>query len=171
MPLCTLASDDEVPTGPSLPARVPPGRSMFPVHRPLVPNDVVLGPGKEVSSPGKEAQSPGDTPSLVVGGFALGEAVESVLNFFLDSSCGFPRDRLVVSKDRRAVRSVPGVPMLFAAERLMTSCHVSMELVLGDVAVTQGRYYWECSVDPSSYVVKVGVGQESKLQELFQMPL
>ncbi|XP_069805442.1 tripartite motif-containing protein 46 isoform X1 [Dendropsophus ebraccatus] len=93
-----------------------------------------------------------------------------VLNFFLDSSCGFPRDRLVVSKDRRAVRSVPGVPMLFAAERLMTSCHVSMELVLGDVAITQGRYYWECSVDPSSYVVKVGVGQESKLQELFQMP-
>ncbi|XP_041430563.1 tripartite motif-containing protein 46 isoform X4 [Xenopus laevis] len=93
-----------------------------------------------------------------------------VLNFFLDSSCGFPRDRLVVSKDRRAVRSVPGVPMLFAAERLMTSCHVSMELVLGDVAITQGRYYWECSVDPSSYVLKVGVGQESKLQELFQMP-
>ncbi|XP_071988037.1 tripartite motif-containing protein 46 isoform X2 [Engystomops pustulosus] len=93
-----------------------------------------------------------------------------VLNFFLDSSCGFPRDRLVVSKDRRAVRSVPGVPMLFAAERLMSSCHISMELVLGDVAITQGRYYWECSVDPSSYVVKVGVGQESKLQELFQMP-
>ncbi|CAH2327537.1 tripartite motif-containing 46 [Pelobates cultripes] len=91
-----------------------------------------------------------------------------VLNFFLDSSCGFPRDRLVVSKDRRAVRSVPGVPMLFAAERLMTSCHVSMELVLGDVAITQGRYYWECLVDHSSYVVKVGVGQESKLQELFQ---
>ncbi|XP_041429786.1 tripartite motif-containing protein 46 isoform X2 [Xenopus laevis] len=93
-----------------------------------------------------------------------------VLNFFLDSSCGFPRDRLVVSKDKRAVRSVPGVPMLFAAERLMTSCHVSMELVLGDVAITQGQYYWECSVDPSSYVLKVGVGQESKLQELFQMP-
>uniref|UniRef100_A0A803JNS8 Fibronectin type-III domain-containing protein n=1 Tax=Xenopus tropicalis TaxID=8364 RepID=A0A803JNS8_XENTR len=62
------------------------------------------------------------------------------------------------------------LPMLFAAERLMTSCHVSMELVLGDVAITQGRYYWECSVDPSSYVLKVGVGQESKLQELFQMP-
>ncbi|KAM4690183.1 tripartite motif-containing protein 46 [Rhinophrynus dorsalis] len=93
-----------------------------------------------------------------------------VLNFALDSSCGFARDRLVVSKDRRAVRSVPGVPMLFAAERLMTSCHVSMELVMGDVSVTQGRHYWECSVDHSSYVVKVGVGQENKLKELFQMP-
>ncbi|XP_043936082.1 tripartite motif-containing protein 46 [Protopterus annectens] len=93
-----------------------------------------------------------------------------VLNFFLDNRWGFNRDRLVISKDQRAVRSVPGVPMLFAAERIMTSCHLSIDLVIGDVAVTQGKHYWACSVDPSSYLVKVGVGLESKLQEWFQVP-
>ena len=60
--------------------------------------------------------------------------------------------------------------MLFAAERLLSSCHLSVEVAVGDVAVTQGRSYWACSVDPSSYLVKVGVGLESKLQEWFQTP-
>lgn len=93
-----------------------------------------------------------------------------VLNFFLDNRWGFNRERLAISKDQRAVRSVPGLPMLFAAERLMTSCHLSVDLVIGDMAVTQGRSYWACCVDPSSYLVKVGVGLESKLQEWFQVP-
>ncbi|KAM6190280.1 tripartite motif-containing protein 46 isoform 1-T1 [Sarcoramphus papa] len=93
-----------------------------------------------------------------------------VLNFFLDNRWGFNRDRLAISKDQRAVRSVPGIPMLFAAERLMTSCHLSIDLVIGDVAITQGKSYWACCVDPSSYLVKVGVGLESKLQEWFQVP-
>ncbi|NWJ07411.1 TRI46 protein, partial [Crypturellus undulatus] len=99
-----------------------------------------------------------------------GSFLPSVLNFFLDNRWGFNRDRLAISKDQRAVRSVPGVPMLFAAERLMTSCHLSVDLVIGDVAVTQGKNYWACCVDPSSYLVKVGVGLESKLQEWFQVP-
>lgn len=94
----------------------------------------------------------------------------TVLNFFLDNRWGFNRDRLAISKDQRAVRSVPGIPMLFAAERLMTSCHLSIDLVIGDVAITQGKSYWACCVDPSSYLVKVGVGLESKLQEWFQVP-
>ncbi|EMP28237.1 Tripartite motif-containing protein 46 [Chelonia mydas] len=93
-----------------------------------------------------------------------------VLSFFLDNRWGFNRERLAISKDQRAVRSVPGLPMLFAAERLMTSCHLSIDLLIGDVAVTQGRSYWACCVDPSSYLVKVGVGLESKLQEWFQVP-
>lgn len=58
--------------------------------------------------------------------------------------------------------------MLLAAERLLTGCHLSVDVVLGDVAVTQGRSYWACAVDPASYLVKVGVGLESKLQESFQ---
>nr|XP_033779340.1 tripartite motif-containing protein 46 isoform X2 [Geotrypetes seraphini] len=94
----------------------------------------------------------------------------SVLNFFLDNRWGFNRDRLAISKDQRAVRSVPGIPLLFATERLMTSCHLSVDLVIGDVAITQGKHYWACCVDPSSYLVKVGVGLESKLQEWFQGP-
>nr|XP_045371906.1 tripartite motif-containing protein 46 isoform X1 [Camelus bactrianus] len=51
---------------------------------------------------------------------------------------------------------------------LLTGCHLSVDVVLGDVAVTQGRSYWACAVDPASYLVKVGVGLESKLQESFQ---
>lgn len=66
------------------------------------------------------------------------------------------------------MRSVPGLPLLLAAERLLTGCHLSVDVVLGDVAVTQGRSYWACAVDPASYLVKVGVGLESKLQESFQ---
>lgn len=66
------------------------------------------------------------------------------------------------------MRSVPGLPLLLAAERLLTGCHLSVDVVLGDVAVTQGRSYWACIVDPASYLVKVGVGLESKLQESFQ---
>lgn len=68
------------------------------------------------------------------------------------------------------MRSVPGLPLLLAAERLLTGCHLSVDVVLGDVAVTQGRSYWACAVDPASYLVKVGVGLESKLQESFQGP-
>lgn len=66
------------------------------------------------------------------------------------------------------MRSLPGLPLLLAAERLLTGCHLSVDVVLGDVAVTQGRSYWACAVDPASYLVKVGVGLESKLQESFQ---
>ncbi|XP_041037657.1 tripartite motif-containing protein 46-like [Carcharodon carcharias] len=93
-----------------------------------------------------------------------------VLHFLLDNKWGFCRDRLIVSKDQRAVRSVAGIPMLFAAEPIMTSCHLSIDLVIGDVALTQGKHYWACSVDPSSYLVKVGIGLESKLLEWFQVP-
>ncbi|XP_072346572.1 tripartite motif-containing protein 46-like [Scyliorhinus torazame] len=93
-----------------------------------------------------------------------------VLHFLLDNKWGFSRDRLIVSKDQRAVRSVAGIPMLFAAEQIMTSCHLSIDLVIGDVALTQGKHYWACSIDPSSYLVKVGIGLESKLLEWFQVP-
>uniref|UniRef100_A0AAY4DAG4 Tripartite motif containing 46b n=1 Tax=Denticeps clupeoides TaxID=299321 RepID=A0AAY4DAG4_9TELE len=33
-----------------------------------------------------------------------------------------------------------------------------------------GRHYWACSVEPGSYLVKVGVGLEAKLQEWFHLP-
>ncbi|XP_043734145.1 tripartite motif-containing protein 46 isoform X1 [Cervus elaphus] len=82
-----------------------------------------------------------------------------VLHFFLDGRWGTSRERLAISKDQRAVRSVPGLPLLLAAERLLTGCHLSVDVVLGDVAVTQGRSYWACAVDPASYLVKVRPGQ------------
>ncbi|XP_078027700.1 tripartite motif-containing protein 46 isoform X1 [Epinephelus lanceolatus] len=67
-------------------------------------------------------------------------------------------------------RSVPGLSLLQAADRTLTSCHLTSDLLVADVAVTQGKHYWACSVEPGSYVVKVGVGQETKLQEWFHLP-
>ncbi|XP_051926082.1 tripartite motif-containing 46b isoform X2 [Hippocampus zosterae] len=93
-----------------------------------------------------------------------------VLNFYLDSRWGLHADRLVVSKEQRAARSVPGLSLLRAADHALTSCHLTSDLLVGDVAITQGRHYWACSVEPGSYLVKVGVGLESKLQEWFHLP-
>uniref|UniRef100_A0A4X1W0V2 Tripartite motif containing 46 n=1 Tax=Sus scrofa TaxID=9823 RepID=A0A4X1W0V2_PIG len=52
-----------------------------------------------------------------------------VLHFFLDGRWGTSRERLAISKDQRAVRSVPGLPLLLAAERLLTGCHLSVDVV------------------------------------------
>uniref|UniRef100_A0A672YZ68 Tripartite motif containing 46b n=1 Tax=Sphaeramia orbicularis TaxID=375764 RepID=A0A672YZ68_9TELE len=93
-----------------------------------------------------------------------------VLNFYLDSRWGLHADRLVVSKEQRCARSVPGLSLLQAADHALTSCHLTSDLLVGDVAITQGRHYWACSVEPGSYLVKVGVGLESKLQEWFHLP-
>uniref|UniRef100_A0A3B5MSR3 Tripartite motif containing 46b n=1 Tax=Xiphophorus couchianus TaxID=32473 RepID=A0A3B5MSR3_9TELE len=93
-----------------------------------------------------------------------------VLNFYLDSRWGLHADRLVVSKEQRGARSVPGLSLLQAADHALTSCHLTSDLLVGDVAITQGRHYWACSVEPGSYLVKVGVGLESKLQEWFHLP-
>uniref|UniRef100_A0A4W4EPG7 RING-type E3 ubiquitin transferase n=1 Tax=Electrophorus electricus TaxID=8005 RepID=A0A4W4EPG7_ELEEL len=73
-------------------------------------------------------------------------------------------------QEQRCARSVPGLSLLQAADRALTSCHLTADLLVGDVAVTQGRHYWACSVEPGSYLVKVGVGLESKLQEWFHLP-
>uniref|UniRef100_A0A673N8Y0 Tripartite motif containing 46b n=1 Tax=Sinocyclocheilus rhinocerous TaxID=307959 RepID=A0A673N8Y0_9TELE len=100
----------------------------------------------------------------------LPPASPTVLNFYLDSRWGLHADRLVVSKEQRCARSVPGLSLLQAADRALTSCHLTADLLVGDVAITQGRHYWACSVEPGSYLVKVGVGLESKLQEWFHLP-
>lgn len=51
---------------------------------------------------------------------------------------------------------MPGLSLLQAADRTLTSCHLTSDLLVADVAVTQGRHYWACSVEPGSYLVKVG---------------
>lgn len=78
-----------------------------------------------------------------------------MLNFYLDSRWGLHADRLVVSKEQRCARSVPGLSLLQAADLALTSCHLTSDLLVGDVAITQGRHYWACSVEPGSYLVKV----------------
>lgn len=78
-----------------------------------------------------------------------------MLNFYLDSRWGLHADRLVVNKEQRGARSVPGLSLLQAADHALTSCHLTSDLLVGDVAITQGRHYWACSVEPGSYLVKV----------------
>ncbi|XP_055020060.1 tripartite motif-containing protein 46 isoform X1 [Boleophthalmus pectinirostris] len=93
-----------------------------------------------------------------------------VLSFSLDSRWGLHADRLALGKGLTYARSVPGLSLLQAADRALTSCHLTSDLLVADLAVTQGRHYWACSVEPGSYLVKVGVGQETKLQEWFHLP-
>ncbi|XP_028985315.1 tripartite motif-containing protein 46 [Betta splendens] len=93
-----------------------------------------------------------------------------VLSFSLDSRWGLHADRLALGKGQTYARSVPGLSLLQAADRTLTSCHLTSDLLVADLAVTQGKHYWACSVEPGSYLVKVGVGQEAKLQEWFHLP-
>ncbi|CAL9705714.1 unnamed protein product [Knipowitschia caucasica] len=93
-----------------------------------------------------------------------------VLSFSLDSRWGLHADRLALGKGLTYARSVPGMSLLQAADHTLTSCLLSSDLLVGDLSVTQGRHYWACSVEPGSYLVKVGVGQETKLQEWFHLP-
>uniref|UniRef100_A0A3Q0RUD6 Tripartite motif containing 46 n=1 Tax=Amphilophus citrinellus TaxID=61819 RepID=A0A3Q0RUD6_AMPCI len=93
-----------------------------------------------------------------------------VLSFSLDSRWGLHADRLALGKGQTYARSVPGLSLLQAADRTLTSCHLTSDLLVADLSVTQGRHYWACSVEPSSYLVKIGVGQEAKLQEWFHLP-
>uniref|UniRef100_A0A3Q3R5D8 Tripartite motif containing 46b n=1 Tax=Monopterus albus TaxID=43700 RepID=A0A3Q3R5D8_MONAL len=81
-----------------------------------------------------------------------------------------PGESTPLNFKQRCARSVPGLSLLQAADHALTSCHLTSDLLVGDVAITQGRHYWACSVEPGSYLVKVGVGLESKLQEWFHLP-
>ncbi|XP_077455596.1 tripartite motif-containing protein 46 [Stigmatopora argus] len=93
-----------------------------------------------------------------------------VLSFSLDSRWGLHSDRLALGKGQTYARSVPGLSLLKVADRTLTSCNLTADLLVADLAVSQGRHYWACSVEPGSYLIKVGVGQEMKLQEWFHQP-
>uniref|UniRef100_A0A3Q3K995 Tripartite motif containing 46a n=1 Tax=Monopterus albus TaxID=43700 RepID=A0A3Q3K995_MONAL len=67
------------------------------------------------------------------------------LSFSLDSRWGLHAGRLALGKGQTYARSVPGLSLLQAADRTLTSCHLTSDLL-------------------------VGVGQENKLQEWFHLP-
>ncbi|XP_062847992.1 tripartite motif-containing protein 46 [Trichomycterus rosablanca] len=93
-----------------------------------------------------------------------------VLSFCLDSRWGLHAERVALGKGQTYARSIPGLSLLQAADRALTSCHLTSDLLVADVSITQGRHYWACSVEPGSYLVKIGVGLEAKLQEWFHLP-
>ncbi|XP_067839073.1 E3 ubiquitin-protein ligase TRIM36 isoform X2 [Heptranchias perlo] len=93
-----------------------------------------------------------------------------VFRFLFDEKCGYNSDHLILSKQRDSVESVAGLPLLLGAERIVVGSYVSLDFITGDTGITKGKYYWAFKVEPSSYLVKVGVVSDAKLQEWFHSP-
>ncbi|KAG7481468.1 hypothetical protein MATL_G00067170 [Megalops atlanticus] len=93
-----------------------------------------------------------------------------VFGFLFNDKCGFSPERLILSKQRDSVESVAGLPFLLASERVQTGSYVCLDYIIGDTGISQGRHFWAFHVDPHSYMVKVGVASDSKLQEWFHNP-
>uniref|UniRef100_UPI00398EC86E E3 ubiquitin-protein ligase TRIM36 isoform X3 n=1 Tax=Pristiophorus japonicus TaxID=55135 RepID=UPI00398EC86E len=90
-----------------------------------------------------------------------------VFRFLFDEKCGYNTDHLILSKQRDSVESVAGFPLLLGAERIVVGSYMSLDFITGDTGITKGKYYWAFRVEPSSYLVKVGVVSDAKLQEWF----
>ncbi|XP_067885960.1 E3 ubiquitin-protein ligase TRIM36 [Heterodontus francisci] len=90
-----------------------------------------------------------------------------VFRFLFDEKCGYNSDHLILSKQRDSVESVAGLPLLLGAERIVVGGYMSLDFITGDTGITKGKYYWAFRVEPSSYLVKVGVVSDAKLQEWF----
>ncbi|XP_037391853.1 E3 ubiquitin-protein ligase TRIM36 isoform X3 [Pygocentrus nattereri] len=93
-----------------------------------------------------------------------------VFGFLFNEKCGFSVERLQLSKRRDSVESVAGMAFLLAADRVQTGSYICLDYIVGDTGISHGRHYWAFRVDPSSYMVKVGVASDSKLIEWFHNP-
>ncbi|KAJ8285273.1 hypothetical protein GJAV_G00024920 [Gymnothorax javanicus] len=93
-----------------------------------------------------------------------------VFSFLFNDKCGFSAERLSLSPSRDSVESVAGLPFLLAAERVQTGSYICLDYIIGDTGISQGRHFWAFHVQPHSYMVKVGVASDAKLQEWFHNP-
>ncbi|KAL4660864.1 E3 ubiquitin-protein ligase TRIM36 isoform X1 [Arapaima gigas] len=93
-----------------------------------------------------------------------------VFGFLFSEKCGFSPERLVLSKGRDSVESVAGLAFLLASERIQTGSYVCLDYIIGDTGISQGRHFWAFRVEPTSFLVKVGVASDCKLQEWFHYP-
>ncbi|XP_062854390.1 E3 ubiquitin-protein ligase TRIM36 [Trichomycterus rosablanca] len=93
-----------------------------------------------------------------------------VFGFLFNEKCGFSAERLRLSKRKDSVESVAGMPFLLAADRVQTGSYVCLDYIIGDTGISHGRHYWAFRVEPSSYMVKVGVASDSKTFEWFHNP-
>ncbi|XP_019743106.1 E3 ubiquitin-protein ligase TRIM36 isoform X3 [Hippocampus comes] len=91
-------------------------------------------------------------------------------DFLFNDKCGFSTERLVLNKRRDTVESMAGMAFLLAADRVQTGSYVSLDYIIGDTGISQGRHYWAFKVEPHSYMVKVGVASDTKLLEWFHNP-
>uniref|UniRef100_A0A3Q4A8Z6 Uncharacterized protein n=1 Tax=Mola mola TaxID=94237 RepID=A0A3Q4A8Z6_MOLML len=90
--------------------------------------------------------------------------------FLFNDKCGFSEERLILNKRRDTVENVAGTAFLLAADRVQTGSYISLDYIIGDTGISQGRHYWAFRVEPYSYMVKVGVASDSKLLEWFHSP-
>ncbi|XP_034152482.1 E3 ubiquitin-protein ligase TRIM36 isoform X3 [Esox lucius] len=90
--------------------------------------------------------------------------------FLFNDKCGFSSERLVLNKRRDSVECVAGMTFLLGADRVQTGSYISLDYIISDTGISQGRHYWAFRVEPHSYLVKVGVASDSKLLEWFHNP-
>nr|XP_020458127.1 E3 ubiquitin-protein ligase TRIM36 isoform X1 [Monopterus albus] len=91
-------------------------------------------------------------------------------SFLFSDKCGCSTERLILNDRRDTVESIAGMAFLLAAERVQTGSYITLDYIIGDTGISQGRHYWAFKVEPYSYMVKVGVVSDSKLVEWFHNP-
>ncbi|XP_047678962.1 E3 ubiquitin-protein ligase TRIM36 isoform X1 [Tachysurus fulvidraco] len=93
-----------------------------------------------------------------------------VFGFLFNEKCGYSAERLRLSKRKDSVDSMAGMTFLLAADRVQTGSYICLDYIIGDTGISHGRHYWAFRVEPSSYMVKVGVASDSKMSEWFHTP-
>ncbi|XP_066459175.1 E3 ubiquitin-protein ligase TRIM36 isoform X2 [Eleutherodactylus coqui] len=93
-----------------------------------------------------------------------------VFSFLFDDKCGYNKERLMLNDKRNSVESVAGHPLLLGAERVQVGCYMCLDYIIADAGITKGKHFWAFSVESYSYIVKVGVASDIKLQEWLHNP-
>ncbi|XP_063310168.1 E3 ubiquitin-protein ligase TRIM36 isoform X2 [Pelobates fuscus] len=93
-----------------------------------------------------------------------------VFNFLFDDKCGYSKEHILLNAQRDSVESIAGFPLLHGAERVQVGCYMCLDYIIGDCGITKGRHFWAISVASHSYLVKVGVASDIKLQEWLHNP-
>lgn len=68
------------------------------------------------------------------------------------------------------MESRAGFPLLLGAERIQVGCYMTLDYIIGDTGITKGKHFWAFHVESYSYLVKVGVASNTKLQEWLHNP-
>ncbi|XP_043403141.1 E3 ubiquitin-protein ligase TRIM36 isoform X2 [Chelonia mydas] len=93
-----------------------------------------------------------------------------VFSFLFDDKCGYNSERLMLNPRRTSVESRAGFPLLLGAERIQVGCYMTLDYIIGDTGITKGKHFWAFHVESYSYLVKVGVASNTKLQEWLHNP-
>lgn len=93
-----------------------------------------------------------------------------MFGFLFNEKCGYSAERLRLCKRKDSVESMAGMTFLLAADRVQTGSYICLDYIIGDTGISHGRHYWAFRVEPSSYMVKVGVASDSKMSEWFHNP-